>query len=70
MIKKFIAPGDLNQNLFESHKKVFVFKKMLKKNGKSDNDKNIFNSISSLMKSQSYEISSLSKRKKERCVYI
>ncbi|HBA3946793.1 TPA: hypothetical protein J5G25_004931, partial [Escherichia coli] len=70
MIKKFIPTGDLYQNLFEPHKQVFAFQEMFKKNGKPDNDKNIFNSISSLMKSQSYEISSLSKRKKERCVYI
>ncbi|MGN1813032.1 hypothetical protein ACKE69_19575, partial [Yersinia enterocolitica] len=65
-----IPTGELYQKLFEPHKQVFAFQEMFKKNGRPDNDKNIFNSITSLMKSQSYEISSLTKRKKERCVYF
>lgn len=70
LIKESIPTGELYQRLFEPHKQVFAFQEMSKKNGKPDNDKNIFNSITSLMKSQSYEISSLSKRKKERSVYF
>lgn len=70
LIKEAIPTGELYEKLFEPHKQVFAFQEMSKKNGKPDNDKNIFNSITSLMKSQSYEISSLSKRKKERCVYF
>ncbi|AZK63914.1 hypothetical protein [Pectobacterium versatile] len=68
--KKNIPTGKLYLNLFEPNRQVFAFQEMFKKNGRPDNDKNIFNSISSLMKSQSYEIDSLPKRKKDRCVYF
>ncbi|MDE9544197.1 hypothetical protein [Xenorhabdus bovienii] len=68
--KKLIPSGDLYNKIFNSDKQVFAFQEMFKKNGKVDNDKNIFNSITSLMKSQSYEITSLPKRKKDRCVYF
>ncbi|NHB90803.1 hypothetical protein [Photorhabdus cinerea] len=68
--KKSIPTGELYNKLFGTNKQIFAFQEMFKKNGKVDNDKNIFNSITSLMKSQSYEMDSLSKRKKDRCVYF
>ncbi len=36
---------------------VFAFQEMKKETGASQNDKNIFNSVTSLMKSQAYELS-------------
>lgn len=49
---------------------VFAFQEMNRVSGACQNDKNIFASITSLMKAQSYEISTLSDRKKGKaCVY-
>jgi hypothetical protein len=45
---------------------VFAFQEMSKANGTSQNDKNIFASITSLMKAQSYEMSILENRQKEK----
>lgn len=62
--------GVIYKKLFNVSKNVFAFQEMNRKSGKANNDKNIFNSITSLMKAQSYELSSLSSRKKERSVYF
>lgn len=48
---------------------VFAFQEMKKSCGSCQNDKNIFNSITTLMKSQSYEMLSLESRKKNCAVY-
>lgn len=49
---------------------VFAFQEMNRVSGACQNDKNIFASITSLMKAQSYEISTLTDRKKGKpCVY-
>ncbi|MGX9554969.1 hypothetical protein [Pseudomonas sp. CFBP 5750] len=49
---------------------VFAFQEMNRVSGACQNDKNIFASITSLMKAQSYEISTLAERKKGKsCVY-
>ncbi len=48
---------------------VFAFQEMKKNGGAPQNDKNIFNAITSLMKAQAYELSSLSKRKKAASIY-
>lgn len=68
--KKGVPEGEVYNKLFKVPKNVFAFQEMNRKSGKSNNDKNIFNSITSLMKAQSYELSSLSSRKKERSVYF
>lgn len=49
---------------------VFAFQEMNRVSGACQNDKNIFASITSLMKAQSYEMSMLTDRKKgQACVY-
>lgn len=68
--KKGVPEGEVYKKLFDVSKNVFAFQEMNRKSGKANNDKNIFNSISSLMKAQSYELSSLSTRKKDRSVYF
>jgi len=45
---------------------VFAFQEMNRVSGACQNDKNIFASITSLMKAQSYEISTLADRKKDK----
>lgn len=48
---------------------VFAFQEMDKHSGKPQNDKPIFSTITSLMKAQAYEISSLPLRKKNPVLY-
>jgi len=48
---------------------AFAFQEVDKKSSKAQNDKNIFNSITSLMKAEGYELSSLAHRKKEKALY-
>lgn len=67
--KKWLPEGDVYDELFNISKNAFAFQEMNRKSGKANNDKNIFNSITSLMKAQSFELGSLSQRKKERSVY-
>ncbi|NLD37822.1 MAG: hypothetical protein GX654_13225 [Desulfatiglans sp.] len=59
----------LDDLLFSPRKHIFAFQELSKKNGKPQNDKAIFNSVVSSMKSQNYEIESLVKRKKENSFY-
>ena len=48
---------------------VFAFQEMHKQSGAPKNDKAIFSSITSLVKAQAYELSSLPGRKKTKAVY-
>jgi hypothetical protein len=48
---------------------VFAFQEMDREKGTPQNDKNIFASITSLMKAQSYELSALPQRRKDPAVY-
>lgn len=48
---------------------VFAFQEMKKNDGAPQNDKNIFNAVTSLMKAQAYELSALPQRKKAAAVY-
>lgn len=50
-------------------KQVFAFQEMNKENGRPDNDRNIFNSITSLMKAQAFELNVLPERKKSPSLY-
>lgn len=59
----------LLNDLFLPEKHIFAFQEMNKKTGSPQNDKNIFNSIVSSMKSQNYEIESLKKRKDKDALY-
>lgn len=51
----------------ENH--IFSFQEMNKESGSPQNDKNIFNSITSVMKAQAYEMNALPLRKKDPCVF-
>ena len=48
---------------------VFAFQEMKRSGGAPQNDKNIFNAVTSLMKAQAYELSVLPQRKKAIAVY-
>lgn len=48
---------------------VFAFQEMKKVSGSPQNDKNIFQSITSLMKAQAYELGGLSQRKRNPAIY-
>jgi hypothetical protein len=48
---------------------VFAFQEMNRLSGAPQNDKNIFNSLTSLMKAQAYELGALSQRKKLPSIY-
>lgn len=48
---------------------VFAFQEMNKSSGAPRNDKAIFSAMTSLVKAQAYEMSSLSSRKKKKAVY-
>lgn len=48
---------------------IFGFQEMNKESGAPQNDKNIFNSITSVMKAQAYEMNTLPVRKKDPCVF-
>lgn len=60
---------ELDGLLFSPEKHIFAFQELNKKNGKPQNDKAIFNSVVSSMKSQNYEIELLDKRKEEDSLY-
>lgn len=60
---------ELNDQIFSPQKHIFAFQELNKKKGTPQNDRAIFNSIVSSMKSQDYEIGSLDKRKKEESIY-
>ncbi len=48
---------------------IFAFQEMNMESGAPKNDTNIFNSVTSLMKAQAYEMNALPLRKKEPCVF-
>ncbi|MCG8004231.1 MAG: hypothetical protein JAY88_12330 [Candidatus Thiodiazotropha lotti] len=67
---KYVSSSkELQKKLFSPEKHIFAFQELNSKNGKPKNDKAIFNSIVTSMKSQDYEIGSLNKRKKEESMY-
>ncbi len=59
----------LMENLFTPSKHIFAFQELNIKSGSPQNDKAIFDSIVSSMKSQDYEINSLESRKKQDAIY-
>jgi len=59
----------LYEKLFSPMKHIFAFQELSQKKGTPQNDKAIFNSIVSSMKSQDYEMGSLDKRKKQKSIY-
>lgn len=59
----------VNEVLDDPTVEVFAYQEMNKSSGRPQNDKAIFNSITSLMKAQSYELASLPARKKKPSVY-
>lgn len=66
--------SNLNQNQSgivseKPERHIFGFQEMKKENGAPQNDKNIFSSITSVMKAQAYEMNALPLRKKDPCVF-
>lgn len=59
----------LYNQLFSPKKHIFAFQELRRTKGTPQNDKAIFNSIISCMKSQGYEIESLYMRKKQESIY-
>lgn len=55
--------------LKETEFDVFAFQEMKRETGAPQNDKAIFQSVTSLMKAQAYEKLALPARKKDRCIY-
>lgn len=66
---EFVRSRQLFAQIFAPTSHIYAFQEMNKISGAVKNDKNIFSSITSLMKAQGYEISSLIKRKRESCIY-
>ena len=60
----------LYDKLFLPDKHIFAFQELNSNKGTPQNDKAIFNSIVTSMKSQNYEIGSLDTRKKEESVSL
>lgn len=68
--KEYInSSKSLYNELFSPEKHIFAFQELNNNSGKPKNDRAIFNSIVTAMKSQDYEIGSLNKRKKEKSIY-
>ena len=59
----------LKDLLLVPEKHIFAFQELNTQKGTSHNDKAIFNSVVTAMKSQDYELRSLDKRKKENSLY-
>lgn len=66
---EYITKSGIKDALCVPELHIFAFQEMRIQNGTSQNDKPIFNSVTSLMKAQAYELSSLPKRKKDDCIY-
>lgn len=66
---EYIAESGVKEALCVPEVHIFAFQEMKIDGGKTQNDKSIFGSITSLMKAQAYELSSLPKRKKDNCIY-
>lgn len=62
--------GECQEVFMQPTSDVFAFQEISKNNYTPQNDKNIFSSITSLMKAQAYELGLLEHRKrKEKCLY-
>jgi hypothetical protein len=55
--------------IYDIDRKIFAFQQMCKKNNTPQNDKNIFSSIRSLIRSENFEISNLGNRIKDQHLY-
>lgn len=64
-----LIAGGVKDALSIPYCEVFAFQEMNRESGKPQNDKNIFNSVISLIKAQAYEMGALSSRKKQLSVY-
>jgi len=66
---KYINEVGIKEALCPPNVHIFAFQQMDDKSKKPHNDKDIFNSITTLMKAQSYELHALPKRKTRDCIY-
>ena len=67
---KYVTSSEkLRNKLFSPENHIFAFQELNTKKGTPQNDKSIFSSIVSSMKSQDYEIGSLNKRKEQDSFY-
>ena len=64
-----IETEDFLNEIYYIPRQVFAFQEMSKTSLKKQNDRNIFYSITSLIKAQSYELLSLENRKETECFY-
>jgi len=67
---EYITQSGIEDALCVPELHIFAFQEMKIENGKPQNDKSIFSSITSLMKAQAYELSSLPKRKRKKDNFI
>lgn len=68
-IKKNIKNEKDIGSIFKLNRQVFAFQEMNKNTGSPQNDKNIYNSIITVIKASEYERNSLNKRKKIKAFY-
>lgn len=68
-LRRAATDAGASQVLAEPSADVFAFQLMSKESGSPQNDRAIFDSVTSLMKAQAYELQSLSRRKKEPAFY-
>lgn len=61
--------GSISQKIIKIEKDLFAFQEISKKNQSVQNDKKIFTSISTLIKSVAYELKKLQIKRKKRCLY-
>jgi len=64
-----IISAGVTEALAAPRVEVFAFQEMSKATGAPQNDKNIFQAVTSLMKAQAYEVGSLPQRKKAPAIY-
>lgn len=67
--KESYINGFANKEMLIPSSHIFAFQELNNVSGKPQNQKSIYDSIISTMKSQDYEIISLNKRKKEKAIY-
>lgn len=67
--KEYHTLGNQLSALRKPSTDIFAFQEMNKQSGAPQNDRAIFQSITSLMKAQAYELKALPDRKKDPCIY-
>ncbi len=66
---KHTEKGDCGSLVSVPDRQIFAYQEMNRGSGNPQNDRNIFNSVTSLMKAQAYELNALPERKQDAVVY-